>query len=146
VKKSEIALLATIRGARCISQDELEALVGGPIQSTLEALSAEGLVDHGQWSQYAGRELDEIDDWRYTLSTKGQIALKVIDGRICDWCHRKAVEGRPLKRGGTFVFFCRRHFEIGWESAETEPSSKGSLHGLIVSGKIKPRLPDEVAV
>jgi hypothetical protein len=145
VKQAEIALLATIRGAQCPTERELEELIGQSVRPTLTALGSDGLVDHGHWSRYAGRDLPDTDEWRYTLSTKGAIALRIIDGRVCDWCHRKAVEGRPLKRGGTYVYFCRRHFDIGWESAETELASRGSLHGLIVTGKIKPRQPDEVA-
>lgn len=144
MKRSEIAALATIRGAQCVSAHELAVLLGQAAGPVLRSLQGQGLIDSGYWSIFQGREFDD-DKRRYTLSTTGEIALKVIDGRDCDWCHRKAVDGRPLKRGGTFIYFCRRHFDIGWESAETEPSSKGSLHGLIRTGKIKPRQPDEVA-
>ncbi|HEX5591982.1 MAG TPA: helix-turn-helix domain-containing protein [Solirubrobacterales bacterium] len=145
MNRAELALLATIRGAQCPTQHELEAVVGQSAAKTLEQLEADGLVDRGHWLRFADRDLEETDDWRYIVSTQGEIALAVADGRTCDWCHRKAVEGRPLKRGATYIYFCRRHFDIGWESAGTELASNGSLHGLIVSGKIKPRQPDEVA-
>ncbi len=132
----EIALLGRIDGAGCPTQRELEARSGQSVDRTLRRLHGKGLVEQSFGGViFRGREVDRGLECRWTLTTAGRIALKVADGRDCDWCDR----------GGTYIYFCGRHREIGEQSAETEPSNKGSLHGLMSSGKIKPRQPNEVA-
>lgn len=92
-------------------------------------------------------ELLEWDCWgdpaSYRLTALGDLRLRVVEGRDCDWCHRKAVSG-ALSTTYRQVFFCRRHRDIGNRSAETPTSERGSLHGLIRRGKLRHIEPDEV--
>jgi len=83
-----------------------------------------------------------------SLTEAGRLALFVDQNRPpCQWCGKRAVEGqRLLSAKRLAIFYCEDHLDPGREAAENHVlASKGSLHGLIRGGKIKPRQPDEVA-
>lgn len=104
--------------------------------ATAIALTNHGVLRYGNWD-------DGGLGWR--LSQYGLALIRVLEGRQCEWCDKSAVDARATQRAGCFVYFCQAHRGIAEASVESPTSERGSLQGLIRTGRIKPRQPDEVA-
>lgn len=110
------------------------------LEPTLRNLIGKGLIQ---------RTYNWVDgETLISLTEAGRLAEFVAKTRPpCQWCGNRAVEGQRLRDSyRVTIFYCDDHLDVGREAAENQVlSSKGSLHGLIRTGKIKPRQPDEVA-
>lgn len=146
LRRSELVLLATLRGTGALTLPELRRMTGSPVDRSLFHLRRKGLVESGYWFPTNGRPEAAPEEGRqYVVTPRGLMLLRVADGRECAWCGAKATDGAEINGAATNVYWCEKHHEIGERSArEGKPASQGSLAGQIRAGRIGRREPDEV--